>query len=68
MSEFTAHDCFAVRDLKAMLALSDARKRENAESRLHCKQNASLVAHLTAEAVRRGVPLDWDDYFRQIGV
>jgi len=59
---------FFARDLAVMIALSDARKAENEAARARCKANAALVAELESHASRRGKALDWDDYFRNIGI
>ena len=58
---------FFARDLAAMLRLSDARKAENAEARRACL-NAELRTLLASLAARRGVPLDWEAYFRAVGL
>jgi hypothetical protein len=56
-------------DLAAMLALSDARKAENAAARERCKANAELCAVLLADAARRGQSeIDWAEYFRNVGL
>lgn len=53
------------RDLTAMLALSDARKAENAAARARCKANPELCATLLEQAERRGqTEIDWSAYFR----
>lgn len=58
-----------IRDYRATLALSDARKAESAAARERCKANRELVAHLTAEATRRGeAAIAWAEYFRNIGL
>lgn len=56
------------RDLAVMVRLSDERKRENAAARARCKANVELVELLTSEAARRGRSLDWNEYFRNIGI
>ena len=53
------------RDVAACLALSDARKRENAARRAAAQASAPLVAALQADAERRGrAEIDWQEYFR----
>ena len=57
------------RDLRACLALSDARKAENAAIRERLQQNPALRALLREEAERRGEPeIDWTGYFSRLGV
>lgn len=57
------------RDLAACIALSDERKRENAERRKRCQANAELCAHLVERARRRGESaVNWPEYFRNIGI
>lgn len=56
-------------DLRACLAARDQRARENAAARQRCRDNPELGALLAADARRRGLPaVDWQDYFRQIGI
>ncbi len=60
---------FASRDLAACIALSDARKAENAAARARMLANPELTACLLADAKRRGhAEIDWADYFRNAGV
>ena len=57
------------RDVRFLLALSDARKRENAERRAACQSDASLCAVLLDDAKRRGqTDIDWAEYFRNAGI
>jgi DNA-binding transcriptional MocR family regulator len=52
-------------DYRAMLALSDARRRDLAASRERAQSNPELVAHLLEEARRRGQSeIDWPEHFR----
>ena len=69
----TKHTAFErnmfARDLAACLALSDARKAENAEARERMRANSELADALLTDAIRRGdVAIDWDSYFRTMGV
>jgi hypothetical protein len=54
------------RDLRASLALSDARKAENAAARARARGKSELVAELERDSERRGFrgQIDWADYFR----
>lgn len=55
-------------DYAAMLALSDARKLENAAVHARCMADTELQAILLADARRRGRnKIDWVEYFRNIG-
>lgn len=57
------------RDLAFCLALSDARKRENAQARCEAQSNRELCVMLLAEAKRRGQSeIDWVEYFRNAGI
>lgn len=52
-------------DYRAMLALSDARKRDLAAQRERAMNNEELRAHLLEDARRRGLSeIDWPEYFR----
>lgn len=52
-------------DYRAMLVISDARKRDLAAQRERAKNDPELVAHLLEEARRRGrTEIDWPEYFR----
>lgn len=52
-------------DYRAMLAASDARKRDLAAQREAAMNNEELRAHLLANAQRRGLSeIDWSEYFR----
>ena len=56
-------------DFQAMLALSYARKRENAVRRAACQANADLCAWMLADARRRGLgAVDWQAYFQNAGI
>lgn len=56
-------------DLRACLALRDARARENAAARERAMANPELRAALLDAARRRGqAEIDWPDYFRNIDV
>lgn len=56
-------------DYAALLALSDARRAENAAARARCLRDAELVRVLQADAERRGLAaIDWADYFRNLGI
>ena len=60
---------FAMRDYKALLALSAARKAVDAQVRVRMQSNAELCSELLAQAVRRGgSEIDWASYFRDVGV
>jgi hypothetical protein len=53
------------RDVNAMLALSDARKAEDAERRARAQANPELCAALLAQAKQAGRDqIDWPEYFR----
>ena len=53
------------RDLAACLALSDARRAEDAARRAAAQANPELCAELLAAATRRGAAvIDWAEYFR----
>jgi len=57
------------RDYQACLAISDARKAENAARRAAARANAELGAALLAHAQRRGEPgIDWPGYFSRLGI
>jgi len=59
----------AARDLQACLALADARKAENVAARRRMQSNAELCAALLESAKRRGESaIDWEGYFRNLGV
>lgn len=52
-------------DLQACLALRDAEAAANARARQVARSNPELVAHLEADAKRRGLrEVDWSDYYR----
>lgn len=52
-------------DFAACLALSDARKAEDAKRRAAAQANPELCAALLADAQRRGEPgINWPEYFR----
>lgn len=52
-------------DYRAMLAASDARKRDLAAQRDAAMNAPELVAYLREEARRRGrAEIDWPEYFR----
>ena len=55
-------------DLAAMIALSDARKAEDATARDRMRNDPELRAALAGEASRRGVEVDWAEYFRNARV
>lgn len=56
-------------DLRACLALRDARARENAARRQRAQADAELCAMLLAEARRCGrSEVDWSEYFRNAGI
>lgn len=56
-------------DLRACLALRDARARENFEARRRAQANDELRSLLLDEAKRRGLAeIDWIEYFRNTGV
>lgn len=64
----TAQRMFAA-DLAACIALNDARKAENAAARSRAQSNPQLVADLTEQAAQRGeAAIDWQDYFRNVGI
>lgn len=66
-AQFTAR-MFA-RDLRASLAISDARKAENAAIRTRMQGDAELRAVLLATAQRRGESeINWPEYFRNVRV
>lgn len=53
------------RDFAATLAISDARKAENAAARTRAQMNTELCAVLLADAQRRGQKvIAWAEYFR----
>ena len=57
------------RDLRASLAISDARTAENAAIRIRMQNNAELRAALLAAAHRRGdSEINWPEYFRNVRV
>lgn len=59
--------CFTARDLRASLAISDARKAENAAWRLRMQNNPEICAALLESAQRRGESrINWAEYFRNI--
>jgi hypothetical protein len=52
-------------DLAASVAISQARKLENAERRAAAQANPELCAELLKQAQRRGqAGIDWPEYFR----
>ncbi len=56
-------------DLRACLALRDARAAENAAARARVLANVELCAQLASDAQRRGQrEIDWADYFRNAGI
>lgn len=55
-------------DLRAMLALTDARKAENAARRAACMADKGLESLLRSEAERRGEVFSWVAYFRDAGI
>ncbi len=56
-------------DLRAGLALRDARARDNAECRARAAANPGLCAALLADRQRRGFQsIDWVEYFRNLGI
>ncbi len=56
-------------DLRACLALRDARAAENAAARARVLANVELCAQLASAAQRRGQrEIDWADYFRNAGI
>jgi len=59
----------AERDLKACLALANARRAENAVIRARMQADAELSATLLEIAKRRGqTAIDWTGYFSRAGV
>ena len=57
------------RDLRAMIALQQARKAENAKARAACLANVELCQCLLADAKRRGqAAIDWPEYFRNLDI
>ena len=66
-ASFTAR--MLARDLRASLAVSDARKAENAAIRARMQNDAELRAALLAVARLRGESeIDWPEYFRNARV
>lgn len=56
-------------DLRACLAVRDARAAENAVARATAKANFELSAALLADAKRRGFAgIDWIGYFQNAGI
>jgi len=56
-------------DLRACLALRDARAAENAAARARVLANVELCAQLQSDAMRRGQrEIDWPEYFRNAGI
>ncbi len=65
----TAAERMTARDYRAMLALSDARKADNASARARTQGNAEVRAQLEADAERRGeTSIDWSGYFARLGL
>lgn len=65
--------CIATRlfasDLRASLAISDARKAENVATRKRMQGNVELREVLLNSARLRGeLEIDWPAYFRNLGV
>lgn len=58
---------FAARDLRAMLAISDARKAEDAATKARMRANVSLEATLRAQYARQGRVFSWEKYFTNLG-
>lgn len=56
-------------DLRACLALRDARAAENAIARARVLANVELCAQLQSDSQRRGQrEIDWADYSRNAGI
>ena len=69
MGKATVRAKLTAADYAACLALSNARKAENAAARSRAKGNAELCAVLFADARRRGLSeIDWSEYFRNAGL
>lgn len=52
-----------------MIAMSDARKAQNAEWRNRCLANEQLKIALLADAKRMGLAeINWPEYFRNLGI
>ena len=57
------------RDLRVSLAISDARKAENAAIRARMQNDAELRSALLEAAHRRGESeINWPEYFRNVRV
>lgn len=55
-------------DLQAMIALRDAKARENAERRAACMASEFFARALAEEASRTGRSVDWTEYFRGLDI